>query len=257
MQVFDITLQANGSAFVVHAAGRYIKYTVGNAGGNDASIVVTPGMQGGSKITLQPGQAYRVADDVPVPDSWSLANSLGQAVITGKVVVGNGRIDDNSLQGTVQVVDGGKSRTLANAAYSGVAAASAVSAQYPRLQLWNPAGSGVRLVLECINNLGANTTSTAVLTDSTVALATLGQNGFPKLLGGANAAGQLRVDTNATLVPVTPALACLAPVTGTVVTSFKPVEPMVIPPGHGLLMTGLVSNDNMTATFEWYEEPNV
>lgn len=258
MQQFDVLVQPVGG-FTVHGAGRYFKYLSGNNGGGDTSLVVTPGGQGGSKIVLQPGQAYRVADSKPTPDSWTLSNNVGGAAIAGKVVIGDGRIDDNSLQGVVQTVDGGKARTLANASFSGYGGAPAVAAQYGQTQLWNPAGSGVRLVLESMTSLGASTTSAMIVTDSTAALATLVQAGLPKLLGGSQSVGQIRNTTTASVVTANPSLFVIGAVggAGMLQSSIKPVEPIVIPPGHGLQITGNTANNGMSCCFEWYEEPNV
>ncbi|OJB11572.1 hypothetical protein [Burkholderia ubonensis] len=254
MQVFDITLPSNGSAFVVHAAGRYIKYLSGNAGGNDASIIITPGAAGGSKIFLTPGQAYRVADDGAVPDSWTLANNLGQATITGKVVVGNGKIDDNSLQGVVQVVDGGKARTLANAAFTGNGVQAAVASQFSRVQLWNPANSGMRAVVESVS-IHVPAGLTAALYYVTAAITTLEEVGQSKLAGGAPAKCSIYIDSNAS-APAFPLLMQIAaPANST--TMFQPKEPFVLPPGYGLEIYSSTLNAMLGGNFEWYEEPNV
>ncbi|CAB3726210.1 hypothetical protein [Paraburkholderia rhynchosiae] len=257
MQQFDITVPTVGS-FVVHAPGRYIKYMSGSNGGGDASLVLTPGAQGGNKIRLAPGFAYRVADDQPMPDSWTLQNAAGGAPIIGQVVIGNGKIDDSTVQGVVQMVDGGKVRALNNSAYSGYAGGPAGAGVYAQAQLWNPVGSNTRLVLESITSLGAQTTSAMLFTDSTAALATLAQAGQPKLLGGAAGVGQVRTGTVGATPPANPTVYVIGAVGGGLVqSSVKPNEPIVIPPGHGLLITGNVANNSTSQCFEWYEEPNV
>jgi hypothetical protein len=256
MQQFDITVTSVGG-FVVHAAGRYFKYVAGSNGGGDASLIVTPGMQGGAKIVLQPGQAYRVADSAPTPDSWTVSNAAGGAAIIGRVVVGDGRIDDNTFSGIVQTVDGGKVRTLNNSAFSGFAAPPSVAAQFARIQLWNPAASGVRLVLESITGMGAAATCAVIVTSSTVALATNIQSGLSKLLGGSVSKGEIHFDTTATGQGGNPSLFVIGGVGGTnIQSSVKLVEPIVIPPGYGLLLTGNIVNNSISSSFEWYEEPN-
>ncbi|WP_157658656.1 hypothetical protein [Burkholderia ubonensis] len=247
-------MAANGAGFVVHAPGRYIKYTVGNAGGNDTSIVVTPGMQGGSKITLQPGQAYRVADDAPVPDSWTLSNNLGQAVITGKVVVGNGRIDDNSLQGTVQVVDGAKSRTLANIAYAGAAFIQSASGQMPYVQLWNPATNPNRLVLEQIE-IDSNTTPLTGSMGFTQTQGTTQQTGVAKRSGGTASVAICGTQSvvYAGFNPMVRDFSLQA--NGTQQIKFS--SPIIILPGWALEIRANNAAAYLAANFEWYEEPNV
>jgi hypothetical protein len=257
MQQFDITVPAAGT-FPVHAAGRYIKYVSGNNGGGDCSLVVVPGAGVGGKIVLQPGQAYHIAPGKPTPDSWVLQNAAGGATILGKVVIGDGRIDDNTFSGVVQTIDGGKARTLNNTAFSGFAAPAGGAATYPRIQLWNPPASGVRVVLESITGMGASVVSAIIVTASTVALATNTQNGLSKLLGGAASKGEIHSDTTASAQPGNPSLFVIGGVGGTnVQSSVKLVEPIVIPPGYGLVLTGNQVNNGISSSFEWYEEPNV
>jgi len=257
MQQFDITVPATGT-FPVHAAGRYIKYVSGNNGGGDCSLIVVPGAGVGGKVVLQPGQAYRIAQDKATPDSWVLQNATGGATILGKVVIGDGRIDDNSLTGTVQVIDGGKSRTLANTAFSMYASAPAVAGQYARVQLWNPANSGKRLVVETITPLSGSTAESLATMFNTVALATLVGAGISKRSSGAASnSGFVYLDSTA-LAP-TPAsgdqICFQMPANANQQYSLK--EPIVLDPGYGLVMWSFVANDALGCTFEWYEEPNV
>ncbi|CAG4928261.1 hypothetical protein [Paraburkholderia saeva] len=254
MQQFDITV-ANTGAFPVHAPGRYIKYVAGSNGGGDASLIVTPGGQGGSKIVLQPGQAYRVAESKPTPDSWTLANSAGGATIIGKVVIGDGRIDDNTFSGVVQTVDGGKVRTLAGASFIGMNLTAAPGAgQFQHVQLWNPAGSGKRLVveqIETVSSVGVGFTHYA----TTAAISTLNGYGVSKLFGApASAAGLLYKQNNATLLWTAAEMLTNGPINTT--SLFKPAEPFVIPPGYGWGIIAQATNADLTATWEWYEEPN-
>lgn len=255
MQKYDFTAPVSGAPQVVNVPGRYLKYVTGTAGGNDAGLIITPGGKPGSKILLYPGQAVTLPDDgTPGPNAWTLANAVGAGQISGTVVVGDGRIDDNTTQGVVTVVDGGKSRTLANAAFAGFSAASAVAAAYGRTQLWNPAASGKRAVVEAVW-LWAGSAATILLQDSTAALANTYEAASPKLLGGAAGAAACMYDTTA-VMPATPAIIAVQ-VIAAQLQIVKLAEPIVIPPGHGLLAACQGVNMTTTANFEWYEEPNV
>jgi hypothetical protein len=258
MQQFDITVASTG-AFPVHAAGRYIKYLAGNNGGGDTSLVVTPGGQGGSKIVLQPGQAYRVAPDRPTPDSWTLANSAGGAPIIGKVVIGDGRIDDNTFSGVVQTVDGGKARTLNNTAFIAGAPSGSASGQFGELLLWNPAASGKRMVIEALSALGQDSIGALLFEPvNSQLITTLAQYGQPKLFGGSpSVAGVYKGNTGVTL-PAASTIFILGGIGGGNTQGvMKLVEPWIIPPGWGLLVQGNVVGAGISAYFEWYEEPNV
>jgi hypothetical protein len=253
MQIFDITVPAN-APFVVHAAGRYIKYVAGSNGGGDPGLMLTPGMQGGTKVLLQPGQAYRIDDAASVPDSWTVANYAGGATIVGKVVIGNGKIDDSTVQGVVQVVDGGKTRTIANAAFSSANSAGATPAVWGTTELYNPVGSGVRAVISKIY-IGSSTAQPMAIgltpTD-------LGANGFPtpKLAGGANGKVKAYQGTQGTL-PAGFKYAFSMQLQAAQTQVITPTEPLVLPPGYGLAVQNVAVNADLNTTIEFYEEPNV
>jgi hypothetical protein len=254
MQQFDITVPTVGS-FTVHAAGRYIKYVAGSNGGGDASLIVTPGAQGGNRITLKPGQAYRVADNKGTPDSWTLQNSAGSATILGTVVVGDGRIDDTTIAGTVNVVDAGLTRTQINAAFLCQGFRAADPSNRCHVQLWNPAGSGKLLVVESINavstsgqwltNVGFANSILPSPTDITAA-----SNGS-KLAGGALGVAKTYncMSVGGQVGVALAALAGQAAIPS--MQSFK--EPIVVPPGWGLIQSCVQINTALQAGFEWFE----
>lgn len=257
MQKFDFTAQANGAAVVVNAPGRYIKYVSGTAGGNDTGLIVTPGSKPGSKILLYPGQAVTLPQDGTAgPNGWTITNAVGAGTITGSVVIGDGRIDDNTLQGLVQVVDGGKSRSLSGIAFLGMNLTTAPGAGlFQHVQLWNPANSGKRLIVEQVETVSAvGTGFNHYMT--TAAITTANGQGTPKLFGAANSvAGLMYKQANATNLWANAELLTNGP---TNVTSlYKPADPFIIPPGYGWGIITQASNADITAIWEWYEEPNV
>jgi hypothetical protein len=252
MQQFDITVPVAG-AFPVHAAGRYIKYVVGANGGGDASLIVTPGAQGGNKITLKPGQAYRVADNKPTPDSWTLQNSAGSATIIGTVVVGDGRIDDTTIAGTVAVVDAGLTRTLINSAFLGTGFATGVAANYSSVLLWNPPGSGKNLILESFSATSPNAAFIASLIFQSATIGTLQPNTMAsKLAGGSVGVAKIYAAQTAA-VPAGVQMVSVGGAQNAVVPyAFK--EPIVIPPGFGVA-SAFVATQNIgnQSGFEWFE----
>lgn len=255
MQKFDFTAPASGASQVINATGRYLKYVTGNAGGNDTGLIVTPEGKPGSKILLYPGQAITLKDDSPMPGAWTIANAIGAGTISGTIVVGNGRIDDNTLSGTVQVVDGGKARSLSNSAFGGGAVSAIVAAQYAQIQLWNPSNSGKRLVVESLL-MWSNGQCTFYFESSTAALGTLVQSGQAKLLGGAAGVGSVYTGNVASAPPAGNAIGSM-PASAATTLSIAPHEPFVVPPGYGLLIATNLANNQIAGGFEWYEEPNV
>ncbi|EMN5130707.1 hypothetical protein RVV79_003834 [Burkholderia contaminans] len=259
MQKFDFTAPVSGTPQVLNVPGRYLKYVAGNAGGNDAGLIVTPGGKPGSKILLYPGQAVTLPNDgTPGPNAWTVTNAVGAAQITGTIVVGNGRIDDNTLQGTVQVVDGGKARSLAGAAFSiAVASATPGAGAYARVQLWNPAASPNRLVVESIGLSAAATAYTANVSLENVQVGAQNYHGVNKNAGSATVAAAVGgSDATQTVLDTFPAAYQLA-VQANAVNVTVPKEPYVIPPGYGLLLWANTAAVACTALFEWFEEPNV
>jgi hypothetical protein len=254
MQQFDITVPTVGG-FPVHAPGRYIKYLSGNNGGGDTSLIVTPGGQGGNKVVLYPGQAYRVADNKPTPDSWTLANATGSATIIGKVVVGDGRIDDNTMSGLVQVVDGGKARSLNGSAFMAIGGAVATAGICGRVQLWNPASNPNRLIVEQISVTNQAGAVGCGVTGTQTQLGTLGLLGVAKTIGmPASVAGTYTDLTQAAGAPAPFANITLE--AGFKQNWFKPNEPFIIKPGNGLMVWASSQNFTFFVTYEWYEEPN-
>jgi hypothetical protein len=253
MQIFDITVPAN-SSFVVHAPGRYFKYMSGSNGGGDASLVVTPGMQGGTKVNLAPGQAYTHAASKPTPDSWTLANYSNTATIVGKVVVGDGKIDDPTIAGTVSIVDGGMARTISGAAFMALVYTGPSAANYSQSQLWNPAGSGKLVVIEQVKISSATGGFFGVRPSATKLGTAAGATPQPKYLGsGATCVAQgwttqaATINNGAAGVLANTYIAA----NGNDTISFR--EPIVLQPNTGLLVnTGV--NADVYATYEFYEQ---
>jgi hypothetical protein len=256
LQQFDFTAPAS-SPQVINAAGSYFKYRTGNAGGGDTTLYLTPGVQNGQKTMLSPGQAIRLPQGKTAAN-WTIENALGGATITGTVIIGDGQIDDNTTTGVIQVIDGGKQRTLSNAAFIGVASATATAAVFGRAQLWNPATNPNRLVVEQITCASNSGTPQGVNLISTAAqLATNTGNGLSKLVGGAPSAALLNYDSAATNsgagMPMF--LFSLPAVDSQLV--FVPHEPLIIPPGKGLTLWANQADTSVLSTWEWYEEPSV
>ncbi|WP_176034674.1 hypothetical protein [Burkholderia multivorans] len=263
MQKYDFTAPASGAPQVVNVPGRYLKYVTGTAGGNDTGLIVTPGGKPGNKILLYPGQAITLPNDGTAgPNAWTIANAIGQGQITGTVVIGNGRIDDNTLQGSVQVIDGGKSRSLAGNVFWGYKYAVPVASQAGFVQLWNPAGSGKRLVVAQIQFAFNQSASTiGHLSMATAAIDNVAGQVSSKLLGGAGpTAGVIYAKALAAPPAGYQSIGDLynsAPSNETI----RFTEPFIVPPGYGLMVDGNGSpnsaNVGLSANFEFYEEPNV
>jgi hypothetical protein len=251
MQVYDFTVTTTAPQSI-GAQGRYIKYLSGNAGGNDPTLYVQGG-RNGEKAILKPGQA------LTFPKSWNdftLSNYAGAATITGQVLIGDGRMDDSTLQGTVSTVDGGKARTLNGTAFAAYGNNGAVAGQDSRIQLWNPPGNPNRLIVEAFTILAATASITGGLVIQNAALATFQSYGASKKAGGANSVATLQTDSTAAAFPLQGTLLGLAAAVNTSPV-FKFNEPVALLPGYGLTWWPSSPNTFAGAGFEWYEEANV
>lgn len=200
VQQYDLNIPVGG-AQSIDVEGDMVRFL--SAVDPFAKIEIRPNFAQGN-ITLKPGQGFKFSERVK---RWVVLNK-GTVPLSGYLMIGSGDFFDQRISGTVDVIDGGKARTLSNQAFGGFAYQANVAAQYTRLQLWNPAGSGKNIVLENVLGL-ATTTGAAVghirLINSP--LATLSSSGVSKMAGGAASAMQLRTDTTATVSPNSAALA--------------------------------------------------
>lgn len=254
MQYYDISVAANGQQDV-QAPGSYLYYLNGSAGGADNTIVVKLGM-GGTKVLLKPGQSVRLPADAKDIADWVISNYANSATIIGQVLIGRGEFTDSTISGSVQVIDGGKARTLGGGAMLSYVIKPAVAAQYGRVQLWNPVGSGRRLNVESLLVNSGNSVISAYGLISAGVLATLSQAGVSKLSGGAASVASLYTDSNGAAPPQVGALFTASLVAGATLP-IKFAEPIVLMPGSGLHLWGTVPNADLGATFEWYEESNI
>jgi hypothetical protein len=156
----------------------------------------------------------------------------------------------------VNVLDGGKSRTLANAAFAANGGSNAVAGQYAVGQLWNAAANTSRVVVEQVSIISAVAgLNVAVMMRSANEVgSTLTMQGVSKKGGGAAAQAGVYGLSTATVVPAGNFMQMAAPANG--FASFKFSEPVVLPPGFGLTIWSYTLNATMGAQFEWYEEPN-
>ncbi|EON15325.1 hypothetical protein [Pandoraea sp. SD6-2] len=239
MQQFDITVPAN-RPFLVNSPGRFIKYVSGSNGGGDVSLLVTPGFAGGQVLTLVPGQWYRVASDMPVPSSWTVANKAGGATIIGTLVIGNGDFGDATVAGNVNVIDVSRQQTLSNQAFMGYAQQSGTANVYSQVAIFNPAGSGKNCYVQrmAFGSSSASDAGTMTFITGTAGMADKGAV-LSKLSGGANGVSHIWTGT----VAAQPNANVLGKInTG---SNLPEAQPICLTPGNGLMLTGFVlAQDN-------------
>jgi hypothetical protein len=185
-----------------------------------------------------------------------LTDASGAAANVGSVVVADTDFVDQTLSGNVSVVDGGKSRTLSNSAFMATVFQAAVAAQMAHAQLWNPAASGKNLIVEAVSVMTSGASGTFGVGAKNAALATAYNAPAPKLLGGAAPMSLSFTQTNAvSLITAGSQLLAINATTNQLV-AYRFVEPVVVPPGFGLIAWNNILNTDISANFEFFEEAN-
>lgn len=249
MQLYDITIAPNTTR-QLDAPGSYFYYYSGNAGGADSTITMR-GLSSGLRIVLKPGQAFRLPRGES-ETSWVLTNFSNTATILGTVIVGDGDITDNRITGSVEVIDGGKNRTLANQAFAGMCYVGPVAGQYALSQIWNPVGSGKNIFIEQIS-IALGSTGTADFGFSNTQLANLSSVATNKTSGGTGSTAQLRY-SNAASTPAFSIVASFTTAANSTSQLYKFTEPLLIKPGYGLNVNTYTIGQATWFNSEFFEE---
>lgn len=134
--------------------------------------------------------------------------------------------------------------------FAGNVARAAVAAEYPHVQLFNPAASGKTLYIDGLV-MSKGTSGAIYVGRYDTALITLSGNGVNQEFGGAASVAELR---SASLAAITigdqiQSLYCGASVPYELVV----IAPFIVPPGFGMLLTVSVVNQDLYASFRWRE----
>lgn len=238
---YDFNLQPNGGQ-VIDVKGRFVKYRSGTG-------YIRVRLSSGGYADLLPGQGiFNMAfDSLTVSDRTGLAN-------IGTILAGDFDFRDDRITGTVDVVDGGKARTLAGLAYMASNALTSAAAQYPSIQLWNPPGSGRNLVVEKIS---AAHTSQGLIdmgrTSAPIGAAFKAPTNKNLSIAGGSVA-QCRYQSSAALPMVAADVMFNSIVAGMALVLLPLNEPIVVGPGMGLCIMSEVQNVALNASFEYFEE---
>lgn len=240
-----------GGGLTVQIKANYIKYLDGSAGGLSTRIRVRSD-RGGADLTMEPGDSVKLPQDVA---QFTVENADGEATIAGVLIAGLGEFNSDRVIGTVSVIDVARDRTMAGVSFLSLVYMAANAASNSMVQLWNPAGSGRRAIVQAIK-AGSDGASGFGVYMTAVALANLYvvNNPINKLAGGAVSVLQHRTE----YIVGSPAEPQM--VGGTVIANdetmwYRFAAPVILPPGYGLKLWKSSMNQSLTATFDFYEEP--
>lgn len=163
---------------------------------------------------------------------------------------------DDRITGSVEVIDGGRNRSMVSAAFSGVGYSAAVAGMKAHVQLYNPPGSGRRLVVKSVKVIAYVGSWNADLRMLNSPLAGTVNAPACKMLGGASGVAQLRDQANAGLMFSGESLMTFGGASSGSSDAFRFEEPILIGPGKGMVVFLYQENATLQVPIEWFEEPN-
>lgn len=242
---FDFTMAGYGSQNI-ETAGRFVKYVNGTG-------KIRVRFDKGGYIDLLPGQGCTGLDfsRLTIEDRSGAGN-------VGVLLAGAFMFQDDRISGTVDVVDGGRLRTLSGQSFLVAGGCLAYAGTYSCWQIWNPPGSGKRVAVGGYSMTGATAGAVSILSASGAA-ANAGNQSASKLIKDTGAPGSgaalMRYENRANLANVGAEMA-LDFVNIQASSSYTRTlkEPILLMPGSGLLMRYEVVNATINGTWEWTEE---
>lgn len=239
---YDFSLPAGGSQ-VIDVKGKFFKY---KSGIGQIRVILSKG----GYIDLLPGQGVWNVEF----SSLIIKDKTG-AINSGILISGDFDFHDDRISGSVEVIDGGKNRTLAQQVFWAYGYQAGVAGQSSVVQLWNPSGSGKKLVVAQVA-AAVNQAGSGILHVSYQSVALANVYGVPKnkLIGGAASIAQIR---NASLVGMdgSAQYMCDLYCAGQTHTPIKFTEPVIVLPGYGLQIDSAINSGiSVSGQFEFFEE---
>lgn len=239
-----------GTALMLPIAGNTF-YVDQKANGGYARMHFQDQNAGSTPVTVYPGFLARV------PFTQIALENDAQAGVTMRIIYG---VDIDfvptsaagvSLLNPVSVVDGALARTLANSSFAVTAWCAASAGTYSHVQLWNP-GTATKQVIVTQLRMTCGAKVYYGIRPHTAALANLVSYGQPKLLGGTASAASARSENSAAGIGGS-MLQYLKSTVADVEGDAAIGDPIVIPPGKGLIIQELTGNLSIYAHLQYYE----
>ncbi|WP_059411689.1 hypothetical protein [Cupriavidus basilensis] len=242
VQQYDLNIPAGG-AQNIDVAGDRVQFL--SATDPFAQIEIRPNYAQGN-ISLKPGQGFKFSEQVT---RWVVFNR-SNLPLSGYLLIGSGDFFDQRIAGTVDVIDGGKARTMGGVAMMGYGYGVATVGQFSHIQLWNPAGSGKNLFVEQLSFFSTGTVANGVgVKPSSTPLVNFYSNPQSKRLNAQASTAEIRNQANAAFLG-----GIFMGVLDKVNRLMRPAEPIMVSPGAGLMVIGSVPNEDLGAAFEFFEE---
>jgi hypothetical protein len=237
---YDFNVPANGGQ-VIDVKGKFFKYKSGTG-------LIRVRINKGGYVDLLPGQGVWNVDF----DTLTMQDRSGAPNI-GTLLAGDFDFHDDRITGTVEVVDGGKARTITNQAFLLLVNSSSIAGQNAHAELFNPAGSAKNVIIEAVT-YSSSASGGIVAFMYNAALANFIAQGQSKKMGGAASVAAGYWVSNVGAIAANQSLIG-AYMSANTPNTFTPKEPLVLPPGYGLVVMQTALANSLSAAFEWYEDP--
>lgn len=243
-RIYDFTLTAGGS-FQLNTEGSYVR------------IMSATGMVELVTDTFRIGPIQAGQGTKGQPFKRLTINDRSGAGNVGTVLVADADFIDQTILGSVNVIDGGKARTLALQTFmsnqnGGVPAAGIYSNQ----ALKNPAGSGKNLIIKTICVSGQNATLVN-FGRFAVGLTNTGfdNSGISKNFSSVAASvGVVQSDVTNYNTPYSTSLLGQMAIVANGRDAYKFDEPVIVTPGQCLRISSNTPAIAISGGFEWFEE---
>lgn len=175
---------------------------------------------------------------------------LSGAANTVVILIADQEFIDDRIYGQVEVIDGARAISLASNSFGGYGNSAASVGNFSHVQLWNPGSRTKYIALEQVW-MSSTAASAFQLRFNNAALTTLFMAPQNKLINGTASTAECRTDQLAAVAGT-----ALSPFYWQAANAMTPItfkEPIIIPPGQGLLCVNQNANTAIAAAFDFYE----
>ena len=230
---YDFNLEPGGGQ-TIDVRGRFFKYRSGNG-----LIRVRTSL--GGFVDLLPGQGVENVNFT----SLTVSDRSG-AVNAGVILAGEFDFRDDRIAGSVEVIDGGRNRTMANQAFVAATYRGGIAGNSALIQLFNPVDSGRRVVVGWQAKSSAGGGNVGICVEA-APLSTFDKYAQSKLSGGAPSKAQLRTESRVGNF-------IGASLASDTMGDRRWIEPVVLMPGYGLTTWSGTLGQDVLGAFEFFED---
>jgi hypothetical protein len=236
---YDFALTPLGGQ-IINVKGRFFKYRTGTG-------PIRVKLTDGGVIDLMPGQGVsnRNFESIEIVDRSGAINA-------GTILAGDFDFRDERISGTVDVVDGGKSRTLSGRTYMCAISAGNSAGQFAFNELWNPPGSNKNVIVEQWS-LSSGAASIIYAGWHNVRLTTGPSGSISKKAGGALSSA-LSGSVYRVAAGGIASVLTASNVSANQTIVVMPKEPIVIPPGFSFYCENETASSSLQTWVEFFEE---